>query len=269
MEELGGDCRLLVFVRPSPVKVAPPLEARMKRFLKTGRSTEQLDEKQFSSHHGSGQIADYLLWDRRCIAEMKTINGYPAARMSRLINDALRTEPRVFVFGTVGIQRLLADRPDADEVNSAMVTIGGRPVRKMLQQSNPQIASTRSKFDLPQAAGLSIIIIDAPQKIEATVAAYAVRAALQAKEPALTQIDFVWVSIEAHQVRLPDGRLGYPELCIWKSGRRPESDRQMMGQMIDAWARSNGVEIEHLDHTVGWEVLRPVGDGWPLSLQLE
>jgi hypothetical protein len=240
----------------------------MKAFLKSGQGTESLDDRQFSALHGSGQIADYLLWNRRFIAEMKAVNGYPSNRISRLVNDELRKEPRMFVMGSVGIQRILSDRENGEEVNRLMVNVGGRPIRKLLQQADPQIADTRAKLQLSSAAGLAIILIDRPQKVEAGVAAYAVREALQAREPLLDQIDFVWVSIEAHTVRLPDGRLGYPELGIWRADRRPETDRAMMGQMFDAWAAFNGVEMDHLDHTIGWETLKPIGEGWPLVLKL-
>ncbi len=264
----GDNCRILVFVRPVDGQPARGLESRMKAFLKTGEGTERLDDRQFSVLHGSGQIADYLFWDRRFIAEMKAVNGYPSDRISRLVSEELRKEPRVFVMGSVGIQRILPGREDGEEVNRMMVNIGGRPIRKLLRQAEPQIADTRAKLQLPEAAGLAIILIDRPQKVEAGVAAYAVREALQAGEPLLHEIDFVWVSIEAHTVRLPDGRLGYPELVIWRANRRPETDRAMMGQMFDAWAAFNGVEMDHLDHTLGWETLTPIGDGWPLMLKL-
>lgn len=262
------DCRILVFVRPDDGQAVGSLERRMKAFLETGEGTERLDDKKFSALHGVGQIADYLLWNRRFVAEMKSVNGYPSERISRLVNDELKKEPRMFVMGSVGIQRILSDRDNGDEVNRMMVNIGGRPIRRFLQQADPQIADTRSKLELAGAAGLAIILIDRPQKVEAGVAAYAVREALQASEPLLDQIDFVWVSIEAHTVRLPDGRLGYPEIGVWRANRRPETDRAMMGQMFDAWATFNGVEMDHLDHTIGWETLRPLGDGWPLELKL-
>lgn len=264
----GDDCRILVFVRPIDEPSARGLEKRMKAFFKTGEGTERLDDKQFSALHGGGQIADYLLWNRRFIAEMKAVNGHPSERITRLIQDELRKEPRMFVMGSVGVQRILSDRENGEEINRVMVNIGGRPVRKLLRQANPQLAATRAKLQLPEAAGLAIILIDRPQKIEASVVAYAVREALRAEERSLEQIDFVWVSIETHTVRLPDGRLGYPELGIWRANRRPESDRAMMGQMMDAWAAFNGVEMEHLDHTLGWETLTPIGDGWPLALDL-
>ena len=269
MGEPSDDCRILVFVRPLESKPSESLDRRMKRFLRTGEGTEALDGKQFSAHHKSGQIADYLLWNRQFIAELKQIEGYPSARMTRLLNDALRQEPQVFVFGSVGMQQVLAGRPNGDETIEMMVTIGGRPVRKMLQQADPQIRDTRDKIGLRDAVGIAIILIDEPQKIEAAVAAHAVRAALQANKPALEEIDFVWVVIEAHQVALPDGRLGYPDLCIWRANRRTELERHMMGATIDAWAQFHNVELEDLDHTAGWHTLRPIGAGWPLSLQLE
>lgn len=267
--EPSDDCRILVFVRPASSKPNQSLDLRMKNFLLTGEGTEPLDDKRFSAHHRTGKIADYLLWNRQFIAELKQIEGYPAKRMTRLLDDALRQEPRIVVFGTVGINRILADRKNGIEINEMMVTIGGRPVRKMLQLADPQIGATRSKIGLPNAVGLAIVLIDEPQKIEASVAAYAVRVALQANEPALREIDCVWVSIEAHQVALPDGQLGYPELCIWRAGRRSEMERFMMGQMIDAWAQFNNCKLENLDHTSGWATLKPIGRGWPLSLQLE
>lgn len=269
MGEPSDDCRILVFVRPSNVKPTRSLAHRMKTFLLTGEGTECLDHKQFSVHHKAGKIADYLLWNRQFIAELKQIEGYPAARMTKLMNEALRQEPRIFIFGTVNMQRVLADRENGAEINEMMMSIGGRPVRKMLQQADLQIKDTRLKLQLSNAAGLAVVLIDEPQKIDAAVAANAVRVALQANEPAIREIDYVWVSIETHQVALPDGRLGYPELCIWRANRRSVMERHMMGEMIEAWAQFNDVEIENLDHTAGWQTLTPVGSGWPLSLRLE
>jgi len=269
MGEPSDDCRILVFVRPSNVKPTRSLAHRMKTFLLTGEGTECLDHKQFSVHHRAGKIADYLLWNRQFIAELKQIEGYPAARMTKLMNEALRQEPRIFIFGTVNMQSVLADRENGAEMNEMMMSIGGRPVRKMLQQADLQIKDTRLKLQLSNAAGLAVVLIDEPQKIDAAVAANAVRVALQANEPAVREIDYVWVSIETHQVALPDGRLGYPELCIWRANRRSVMERHMMGEMIEAWAQFNDVEIANLDHTAGWQTLTPVGSGWPLSLRLE
>lgn len=62
----------------------------MHAFLKTGEGTESLDDKAFSTLHGTGQIADYLLWNRQFIAEMKAVNGYPVQRIERLIDDETR-----------------------------------------------------------------------------------------------------------------------------------------------------------------------------------
>jgi len=262
------DIRLLVFVRPTDTSTILGLEKRMKSFLKTGDGSECLDTKAFSSFHKTGQIADYLLWNKKFIAEMKTVNGYPTERIERLIDEELRSEPRMVVFGEVGIQRILSTRDNGAEVNRLMVNIGGRPIRKLLKQANPQIADTRAKLGIPEAAGLAIVLIDKPQKVEAAIAAHAVREALRAGEPLLDQIDFVWISIEAHKIRLPDGRLGFPELGIWRANRRPDIDRAMMGQMFDAWAAFNGTEMEHLDHTSSWKTLTPIGDGWPLKLGL-
>ncbi|MEQ7153736.1 hypothetical protein [Brevundimonas aurifodinae] len=241
----------------------------MKSFLKSGDGTEPLDSKVFSAFHGQGQIADYLLWNRAFIAEMKAVHGYPAARMSRLVIEELRKEPRAVVFGTVGVHRIFAERPGGLEANRQLVKIGGRPIRKLLQQANPQVAATREKLSLPQSAGLAIILVDSTQKIEASVAAYAVRDALQAEQPALDEIDFVWVSMESHELRLPNGQTGFPELCIWRADGIAASDRYKIGQMLDGWAHFNGCALECLDHTAGWETMRPVGEGWPLSLGLE
>jgi hypothetical protein len=268
MGETIHDCRMLVFVRPSTDKPDVGLRRRLQDFLLTGNGTASLDDRRFSAHHRGGKIADYLLWDSQFITEVKEIQAFPAAAMTRLVNDELRLEPRMFVFGSADMQQVMKDRKNADEFYRKMASVGGRPVRKMLQIADPQIRSTREKLCLTGSAGLVIILIDEPQKIDAGTAAYAARDALQAIQPALEEIDFVWISIEAHKVALPDGRVGYPEVCVWRAGRRPESDRLMMGKMIDAWAQFNGAEIEHLDHTTGGDALNPLGEGWPLHIQL-
>ena len=56
---------LTLFAIPHPARPDERLEVRMKRFLEAERTTESLDEKQFSQLTGANDKADYLMGSRR------------------------------------------------------------------------------------------------------------------------------------------------------------------------------------------------------------
>lgn len=263
-----SDARILAFARRvRSDSNCSSLEARVAHFLKIGPSAEIVDAL-ISGRTVETNISDYLIDDRRLVVELKAVSGDSAGRVAALFREALDQEPRMFAVGRMGIQPILRARANGEEINGRLVHIAGRAVRQLLQKANKQILATRSYFELPNAAGLVVLAVERGKNIEAGVIAYAVRHAIFSEKAPLTGIDYVWVTMENHTIRLPDGGLGYPEMLIWRKAQRPERLEALIGNMLDAWSGQQGDELVHVDHTQGWDSLSPAETGWRDDLDI-
>ncbi|RYY22258.1 MAG: hypothetical protein EOP62_23495 [Sphingomonadales bacterium] len=263
-----SDAQILAFarrVRPSSNCTA--LEARVVDFLKSGPHAESVDELIYGRTVETN-ISDYLIDDRRLIVELKAVSGDSAGRVAALFREALDQEPRMFAVGRMSIQPILRARANGEEINSRLVHIAGRAVRQLLQKANKQILATRDHFEIPNAAGLVVLAVERGKATEAGVIAYAVRHAIFSEKTPLTGIDYVWVTMENHTIRLPDGGLGYPEMLIWRRAHRPQRLEALVGNMLDAWSSQQGDELVHVDHTQGWDSLSPAETCWRNDLDI-
>lgn len=263
-----SDARILVFARRADgAKQSETLEKRVADFLAAGPNSEPIDKLIFGTQLTS-KIADYLIDQRRLIVELKTVKGDPSERVSKLLRNTLAEEPRMFVYGRMGVQPILRKRSNGEDVNRRLVHIGGRAVRQLLQKADEQIQATRNHFQIPTATGLAVLVLDAGQTTEAGVVAYAVRHAIFADDKPLSDIDYVWVTMENHTIRLPDGGLGFPEMLIWREAEIPESTKGLVGSMLDAWSAQHGSDLVHIDHTRSWDALSPAEPGWRDDLRI-
>jgi hypothetical protein len=155
------------------------LETRMAVFLKSEASSESLDSGAFAAMTGSQPKADYLLGSRRIVAELKTINSNPLDRTEQRLKQRLQHPDAPIVFGTVGISRVIEDLPDREVLAKMMVDMAGRPVRRHLQKANDQIAAIKERLQLPDAAGLLILMNDSEPMIDAAAVGYTLKTAFE------------------------------------------------------------------------------------------
>lgn len=268
-EKNSDRCRMLVFGRPCGPLPARSLEKRIADFIRAGDHTEDLDGPAFADFRKVGRIADFLAWNRALVVELKAPKADPRARLGSIVSRAMAQEPRMFAFGTIGVEAILRQRPNGEEVNRTMLANGTRHVRQLLQRANRQIMETKEKLNLPCSAGVVVMPVEVSQPLEVGVVAHAIRHALEAQTNRLSHVNFVWASFEAHEVRLQDGSHRYPELFVWRNKARPSSEWQLIITMLDAWAQSSGGRLDQVDHSRGWEALKPHGEGWPLQIDID
>jgi hypothetical protein len=144
------------------------LEARMMKFLEAETSTESLDGAAFAQMNGSDTKADYLLGQRRLVAELKTINGDPHGRLERRLKERFAKPDAPIVYGTVGLSKVIEGMDDRDELSKMLVDVVGRAVRRHLQKANEQIAAIKTRLNLPGAGGLLILMNDTEPMVDAS-----------------------------------------------------------------------------------------------------
>jgi hypothetical protein len=243
------------------------LEERMMKFLQDEPSTESLDDSAFSQVNGSGTKADYLLANRAFVAELKTINGDPKDRLEQRLKARFAQPGAPIVFGTMGMGAVLDGMPDKDDIQKVMHDLSARSVRRHLQKSNSQIGAIKERLDLGTAAGLAIIMNDSEPMIDAQNIGYSIKNAFETVGGAYPHISHIWVSIERHRIRLPDGTDGFPQMLITKS---TESGARwdFLKRMFWAWAQFNGGTLQPMPHNGDWNSMRAIFADKPPALAL-
>ncbi|WP_417496523.1 hypothetical protein [Maricaulis sp.] len=239
----------------------------MTAFLQTDPGTESLDGPQFATVNGSGAKADFLLGGRRLIAELKTLNRDPKDQTTRVLRERLSQEDAPIVFGSLGVSKVIEGLHDHDKVSKQIIDLAGRAVRRHLKKANDQIGASKERLSLPNAGGLVILMNDSEPMIDAAAIGYAIKSAFDAGGSGYPHITNVWACIESHRIRMQGGREGYPQIHVFTSlERQPELD--FMGRMLGAWGSANGARVERLEHRGDWDVMRPIYDGPPPTIEL-
>lgn len=260
------DLRLFPFALAGIARPVEGLEARVKRFLEEQPGTECLDAAAFAQTNGSGFKADDLLDGRSIVADLKTLNGDPTERLEQRLKSRFAEPGSPIVCGTVGLSAVFEKMPDAQALSKMAVDLSGRSVRRHLLKADEQIAATKARLAVPEAAGLAIILNDGEPLIDACVMGYALRTAfLRENAASYPNIDFVWVSTEVHRIRLPGGALAFPQLLVSRTAGKSEA-LDFMGRMMAHWATFHGGRAHLLEHNGEWDVLTPVYDDGPPAL---
>jgi len=242
------------------VQPAGRLEQRIIELLEGDRHSESLDDPAFAQANGSDSKADYLLGRRGIVAELKTINADPRGQMESRLQERFQKPDAPIVFGTMGLSKVIENLSDRGDIDKMLVDMAGRAVRRHLRKANEQIGAIKDRLDIPHAGGLLIIMNDSEPMIDASAITYAVKSAFEAVASGYPHITNVWASIESHKVRMAGGRLGYPQIHIFRSLAR-QAQFEFMQRLFWAWAKRNGGDIEQILHGGDWEAMAAVYDG--------
>lgn len=244
-----------------------PLEDRVKRFFEAEPNTESLDGSAFDQVNGSATKADYLIGQRRLIAELKTINGDPKDRVEQRLRERFRQPDAPYVVGRYGLGPVLESMPDQAPLTKMINDLQSRAVRRHLQKTNEQISATKARLSLPEAAGLVVLMNDGEPMIDAANMGYAVKSAFETVEGGYPHINYVWISVERHKVALSE-RPGFPQLLVTRTAE-PPPHFQLLVNMLEAWAAFNGARFLEATAFQGeWDLLSPIYDDGVPELEI-
>ncbi|MEP3279866.1 MAG: hypothetical protein ABJN26_13370 [Stappiaceae bacterium] len=238
----------------------------MIEFLEGDRSTESLDSAEFGQINGSNTKADYLLGNRGLVVELKTLNASPKDRTERRLKERLSQRDAPIVYGRVGVAQVIEGLADRDAISKMMIDMAGRAVRRHLQKANDQIRAVKARLGLPDAGGILILMNEAEAMIDASAIGYTLKNAFETVEGGYSHITSVWAIIEGHCIGMPGGRIGFPHLHVFKSLER-KAELDYINRMLWAWGCFNESRMERIDHRGDWNVMRPIYDGEPPTLQ--
>lgn len=132
------------------------LSQRFHRFLQGLDHSENLDEDSSIQ----GKKADFLLFARRLIVEIKTLESDPFPKVDKIV-EALRQRPEFPVFfGSREVGKVLEHFPNAEDIRQEIVDRATKQIVGALETADDQIGATREYFRLRKAEGVVYVLND-------------------------------------------------------------------------------------------------------------
>jgi len=200
---------------------------------------------------GSCKKADYLLFDRAAIIEVKGLVGDRLANVTRIIeyNRKLWDWPRSWPDSW--IQEVLSRHPYGDEINKEIRDANITSIEKLFRDAHRQIADTKRTYELPRSIGGLLIANEGVDVLDPRVLAGIADILLRKKQTPngdwrFSEIDFVLIVSTAHSIVMEDG-LQHP---VIESVTRPDDPRENLLQgasraIMQAWASCLGVALDY------------------------
>lgn len=230
----------------------PPLTMRLNLILQRLQA-EPLDDSRFeAAFGGKGHRADYLMFDRSLVVELKDLQDDPEYKIQRVF-DGFQDRPKfpVIVFGTVPLTQVLEKLPPelARELNDSIATAVSEVLESLVEKANRQIRNTKQVLALPDAGGLLVISNAALSALTPALVAYRLERMLRKHTPDGTprfpELQAVCYISEAHVTQdLPDGQVGFA-VCTFEGPPGPSRERVMndMDYVLKRWSAAHGVPL--------------------------
>ncbi|MHB1953668.1 MAG: hypothetical protein ACYCOU_07930 [Sulfobacillus sp.] len=211
------------------------LEHRFTKFLKGLPGSEWLDAPEFS-FPPSVRKADFLLRDRKIVAELKTVTTDQQPKVNRRLDKHLEATG-IVVFGTVSSTQLFNDPAESDKFHNKILREITRNTEEMCRSANDQIKQTSQQLGI-NATGLLVILNESIAVLDPGVVAYRVCEYLIEKS---RSIDYCLLVFESHEV----SNNGVRQNQMLSIGACRTAERLADGyidQLMQRWAEHNGSE---------------------------
>lgn len=201
----------------------PPLEARVIRFLSGLPTAEVIDDLELPLDPDHPRKADFLLAHRQVIVELKTLTDDPSYKVEATADLHRDRDEWPLFYGKVDARKVLRNLPDGEAIYSKMANAIGRSVEAAVRSAEEQITDTRHVLNLPEAAGLLVILNESVDILDPYVVGHRVAQLMRRPRTgtsSIEKVDFVWLLFESHSLGVVHGVPAVPSMLI--SGERKE-----------------------------------------------
>lgn len=223
---------------------APSLEARFTRFLEALQGAESIDQLALPEDPQHRRKADFLLAHRKVIVELKTLTDDPSHKVEATADKHRNREDWPLFYGTADVRKVLGNLPDGEAIYGKMANALGRSVETAVRSAEEQVTHTRRVLELPEAAGLLVILNDSVDVLGPYVVGHRVAQLMRRPRTGNSdaeKLDFVWLLFESHVMGTVQGRPAVPCILINGEGKdRFPWFHALHQDLVARWAHANG-----------------------------
>lgn len=118
------------------------LDRRFSSFLKTFPGAESLDDLLMSAKYDGERRADFLLFERRVIVEIKSLETDTSPKVETEIAKHREREDFPLFYGEVELNKVLKNLPDGQQINEQIFLRTTRSIEEATKSAEKQIENT-------------------------------------------------------------------------------------------------------------------------------
>lgn len=223
---------------------------RFREFLGVLPGAESLDDPNVLVRSALIKRADYLLFQRSMIAEVKQLETDPAFKVEAVLERYKLQPSYPLFFGQRTLTAVLAHMPAElqEEIRQEVFESITRSIANGCEAANRQIRETRAFFGLPQASGVLFLLNDdisilSPDVLAARVEQQMHKHAADGTDR-FPEIAFTCVCTWAHFVRSSDGTPSHPILVVeGPAAKAHASASNQLDYIFHAWSSHGNARL--------------------------
>lgn len=227
------------------------LESRFLRFLHALPGAESLDVLLAGNKYDGQRRADYLLFERRVIVEIKSLETDTSPKVETEMEHHRERDDFPLIYGDVELSKVLKHLPDGNKINERIFYRTTRSVEDATRSAEEQIENTAKLLGLKDAVGLLILLnqgidIFTPEVVASRVAMLMRRTKDDGSNR--SPIAFSWLLFESHIVTNGPAERTFPMIAL--EGPLASSYpwfEELLDYLQVAWAQFNGYPLFQLE----------------------
>jgi hypothetical protein len=225
------------------VRTAVSYSVRFTEFLSKLPHSESLDDPGIFPDHQSKKRADFLLFDRSMIVEVKQLEVDPGYKADAIVAKFRNHPAYPLFFGKRALPDVLAHMPEElrEQIRTDVFESVTRVITGYCEDGNRQIRNTRADLLLSAASGVLFILNDDIQVLTPDVLGARVEQQLHKKNAdgsdRFPDLSYVVVFSWAHFLVGNNGALSHPIIVADGPGANGASiAKQQLDYVIHAWS---------------------------------
>ena len=227
------------------------LERRFLSFLASLPGAESLDILLAGRRYSGERRADYLLFGRRVIVEVKSLETDTSPKVETEMERHRERNDFPLIYGEVELSKVLKHLPDGKEINERIFLRTTRSVEDATRSAEDQIENTARLLGLNEAVGVLVLLNQGVEILTPEVVASRVAMLMRRTNDdgsPRSPIAFSWLLFESHMVANGPAEKALPMIALQGplASAFPWFDEHLTYLQI-AWAQYNGHPLFHLE----------------------
>lgn len=193
------------------------LESRFHSFMESLPDTESIDSIIDGPEFDGEKRADYLVFDRRVIIELKSLEVDTSPKVDKELEFHRDRDDFPVFYGEVELQKILKHLPDGDQINRRIFNNTTRSIEEGARSAAKQLQNTARLLDLPDAIRL-LVLLNQDIDILAPDVAVARLSPLMCRTndagTTTSTIDFAWLIFESHSIAEGPAQVNMPSILL-------------------------------------------------------
>lgn len=219
------------------------LESRFHSFITSLPHAESIDSLLAGPEFNGEKRADYLVFDRRVIIELKSLEIDTSPKVEKELASHRDRDDFPLIYGEVELQKVLKHLPDGEQINQRIFNNTTRSIEDGARSAAKQLQNTARLLGLPDAIRV-LVLLNQDIDILAPDAAVARLSPLMCRTDAAgnttSTIDFAWLIFESHSIAEGPAAVNMPTILL-EGPRAPDMPWfiDMFERLQAAWAKFN------------------------------